>query len=584
MGWLWNNPQPNNMEEFLKTQANEEGGGQTPSPPENEGSRVQGNQAPQKPMKYSGFDSDAFERAAKAMKDLDQSKNAKEAIDIALKSEESRKAEAQTRMKEMEYAILQEETQRQRITEEEKRKTMREQQKFVQQNEQYKDRLTRKRHDDQLQQDRANNEAILKRQEDSTRQQEQMRRDTAEYQEKIRHENEMKRLEAKAAARGRIERDNHDLNKEKIKLESQEFRTTILEALSSAGNMIGAGINSVIENQDRILKVGMTVFCVAAGLYGAKYGAMTGARYVDRRIGKPTLVRDTSRVNYKDVWKYPITTLARLFTTRPNALEGVITHPSLEDRLKVLVASTYFTKQNKGTFRNLLMYGPPGTGKTLFAKRLAMSSGMDYAIITGGDIAPMGKEGVTAIHKVFDWGNTSRKGLILFVDEADAFLRKRTETQMSEDMRSTLNAFLYRTGESSKNVMLMMASNRPDHLDWAITDRMDEMVQFGLPALEEREKLFHLYYKQYIADLIDNGSIEWEEFDVDQTLTEAAEKSEGFSGRQISKLGIALQASVYASPDKIFRREMLFERLTESIASNRQKDVWKKEEGIEGLI
>eukprot|EP00116_Pleurobrachia_bachei_P010573 sb/3470835/ len=196
----------------------------------------------------------------------------------------------------------------------------------------------------------------------------------------------------------------------------------------------------------------------------------------------------------------------------------------------------------------------------------------------------MGKEGVTAIHKVFDWGNTSRKGLILFVDEADAFLRKRTETQMSEDMRSTLNAFLYRTGESSKNVMLMMASNRPDHLDWAITDRMDEMVQFGLPGLEEREKLFQLYYKKYISDLIDNGSIQWEEFDVDQTLLEAAEKSEGFSGRQISKLGIALQASVYASPDKIFRREMLFERLTESIASNAQKSVWKREEGIEGLI
>ena len=100
------------------------------------------------------------------------------------------------------------------------------------------------------------------------------------------------------------------------------------------------------------------------------------------------------------------------------------------------------------------MYGPPGTGKTLFAKvcfrtysvfvevyvfiqlklssffssqldnleriefencvkslqKLATSSGMDYAIITGGDIAPMGKEGVTAIHKVFDWGATSRKG------------------------------------------------------------------------------------------------------------------------------------------------------------------------------
>ena len=41
---------------------------------------------------------------------------------------------------------------------------------------------------------------------------------------------------------------------------------------------------------------------------------------------------------------------------------------------------------------------------------LAYHSGLDYAIMTGGDIAPMGRDGVTAMHKVFDWASTSRKG------------------------------------------------------------------------------------------------------------------------------------------------------------------------------
>ena len=43
-------------------------------------------------------------------------------------------------------------------------------------------------------------------------------------------------------------------------------------------------------------------------------------------------------------------------------------------------------------------------------------------------------------------------GLLLFVDEADAFLRKRSSESISEDMRATLNAFLYRTGEQTDKV------------------------------------------------------------------------------------------------------------------------------------
>ena len=43
----------------------------------------------------------------------------------------------------------------------------------------------------------------------------------------------------------------------------------------------------------------------------------------------------------------------------------------------------------------------------------------------------------------------SRKGLLLFVDEADAFLRRRNTETISEDLRNALNAFLYRTGEST---------------------------------------------------------------------------------------------------------------------------------------
>ncbi len=195
----------------------------------------------------------------------------------------------------------------------------------------------------------------------------------------------------------------------------------------------------------------------------------------------------------------------------------MVLEPSLEHKLRDVALATKNTKLNRGLFRNLLFHGPPGTGKTMFAKKLAMHSGMDYAVLTGGDVAPMGRDGVTAMHKVFDWAETSGKGLILFVDEADAFLRKRSSERISEDLRSTLNAFLYRTGEQSGKFMLVLASNTPgwerdigspsrsdfapppghffmlfvfsEQLDWAINDRLDEMVEFPLPGDDERERL-----------------------------------------------------------------------------------------------
>ena len=82
----------------------------------------------------------------------------------------------------------------------------------------------------------------------------------------------------------------------------------------------------------------------------------------------------------------------------------------------------------------------------MFARGLAEHSGLDYAILTGGDIAPLGRDAVTELHKLFDWAKTSRRGLLLFVDEADAFLQSRETARISEDQRNALNAFLFRTG------------------------------------------------------------------------------------------------------------------------------------------
>lgn len=46
--------------------------------------------------------------------------------------------------------------------------------------------------------------------------------------------------------------------------------------------------------------------------------------------------------------------------------------------------------------------------------------------------------------------------------------------------------------------MLVLASNQPEQFDWAINDRIDEMVCFALPQREERERLVRMYFDKYV--------------------------------------------------------------------------------------
>ena len=110
----------------------------------------------------------------------------------------------------------------------------------------------------------------------------------------------------------------------------------------------------------------------------------------------------------------------------------------------------------------MLFYGPPGTGKTLFAKKLAMQSGLEYAVMVGSDVAPLGPMAVTELNSLFDWAERQPNGMILFIDEADAFLRNRKSQEMSEYMRHTVNSLLYRTGTPSEKVVVVLTTNSPE--------------------------------------------------------------------------------------------------------------------------
>lgn len=536
-------------------------------------------------MEAYRFDSTALERAAKAAKDLERSRFSKEALDLSKMQEHTIQLEHQKLIKEYELQIEQTKVDQARIQQEERRKTIAEETKQHQQRAQYQDQLARKRYEDQLLQQQKANEENLRKQEESVAKQEALRKATLEHEMELRKKNEMARVEAEMKAKAKVDRENQDLHLEQIRLKAAENRTTVLESIKTAGSVLGAGFQSFITDWDRVSATAAGLTLLAIGVYSAKMGTGVAARYIEARLGKPSLVRETSRIAAFEAIKHPIKTSRRLFSKATDALQGVVLEPSLEERLRDIAIATRNTKKNKGMYRNVLMYGPPGTGKTLFAKRLAQHSGMDYAIMSGGDVAPMGREGVSAIHRLFDWAGSSRRGLLLFVDEADAFLRKRSSEMISEDLRATLNAFLYRTGEQSNKFMLVLASNTPEQFDWAVNDRLDEMVEFELPELSERERMVRLYFDKFVLQPATEGKrrLKIAQFDYSKLCSDIAKVTEGLSGREIAKLGVAWQAAAYASEDGVLTEKMIMERVWDSVEQHKQKVQWQTAEELKKI-
>ncbi|KAF4093498.1 hypothetical protein AMELA_G00002570 [Ameiurus melas] len=551
-----------------------------PPPPPAAGSGGSGGDKPKD--KWSSFDPTGLERAAQAAKELDQSRHAKEALELARMQEQTVQIEHQSKMKEYEAAVEQLKGDQIRIQAEERRKTLSEETKQNQARAQYQDKLARQRYEDQLRQQQAINEENLRRQEESVQKQEAMRKATIEHEMELRHKNEMLRIEAEAKARGRVERENADIIREQIRLKAAEHRQTVLESIRTAGAVFGEGFRAFISDWDKVTATVAGLTLLAVGVYSARNATGVAGRYIEARLGKPSLVRETSRITVTEAIKHPVKTSRRLMSKPQDALEGVVLSPSLEERVRDIAIATRNTRQNRGLYRNILMYGPPGTGKTLFAKKLALHSGMDYAIMTGGDVAPMGREGVTAMHKVFDWAGTSQRGLLLFVDEADAFLRKRSTEKISEDLRATLNAFLYRTGEQSNKFMLVLASNQPEQFDWAINDRIDEIVNFALPGPDERDRLVRLYFDRYVLEPATGGRqrLKLAQFDYGKKCSEIAKRTEGMSGREISKLGVAWQAAAYSSEDGVLTEAMIDARVDDAVRQHMQKMDWLHGDGV----
>ncbi|KAJ4799937.1 ATPase family AAA domain-containing protein 3 [Rhynchospora pubera] len=575
-----------------------------PSPASNEEATKVRNDNPR--TTAAGFDPEALERGAKALREINSSREAKKVFELMRKQEETRQTELAAKKAEYQALQAQHETDRQRVVYEEQKKLVQQQAQTKAQMARYEDELARKRMQAEHESQRQRNQELVKMQEESSIRQEQIRRATEEQiqaqrrqteREKAEIERETIRVRALAEAEGRAHEAKlaEDVNRRMLVERANAEREKWVSAINTTFEHIGGGVKAILTDQNKLIVAVGGVTALAAGIYTTREGAKVVWGYVDRILGQPSLIRESSRGKYpwSGFFSRSMSSASKNLSKEGNTGKNgngngfgdVILNPSLQKRIQQLAGATANTKAHQAPFRNMLFYGPPGTGKTMAARELARKSGLDYALMTGGDVAPLGSQAVTKIHQLFDWAKKSNRGLLLFIDEADAFLCERNKTYMSEAQRSALNALLFRTGDQSKDIVLALATNRPGDLDSAVADRIDEVLEFPLPGEEERFKLIKLYLDKYIAKAGENakgkGILGWfwrsqpQKIEVkgiaDDIIREAAAKTDGFSGREIAKLMAGVQAAVYGSKECELNPALFREVVDYKVAEHQQR-------------
>mmetsp|Transcript_25760 Transcript_25760/g.60154 ORF Transcript_25760/g.60154 Transcript_25760/m.60154 type:complete len:568 (+) Transcript_25760:105-1808(+) len=502
------------------------------------------------------FDPASLERGAEALKEIDKSKHAIKVFELVQMEEKTLQMEAQANVEKVLTQKAQSEMQSCVIDEQEAQKTISKladaERAMAQHKAQLEAELQRKKlecnqrnTDYQLQREHelfVNHEQIRMRNDQEL---EEFRLQTIRDKAKMDQESAVHTARAEAAGRAQQERENIEIRLREMRAQKAEERRTRLLAIEEVFTSVQSGARTLYEDRAKATALLTGFTALALGVFGAREGVRVASRILEQTLARPPLVRETSRYS----WRPSLQLLPWRRKEASGILDRIIVEEELAQRLQWSAKSLVNAKENGTPFRHLLLHGSPGTGKTLFARTLARQSGLDYAIMSGGDLGPLGREGPNELHKLFQWANRSKKGLILFVDEADAFLRRgRAGAGMSEDARNALSVFLHHTGTESRNVAVILATNVPTILDRAVLDRMDEQFEFPLPQKQQRRQMLDMFLETYLRMPTKSGKgIEVDPAIDEKFLEMMATKTDGMSGRQLAKLVLAFQSAVFGS-------------------------------------
>src|SRR5438105_12256388 len=181
--------------------------------------------------------------------------------------------------------------------------------------------------------------------------------------------------------------------------------------------------------------------------------------------------------------------------------------------------------------KGVLLVGPPGTGKTLLARAVAGEADVPFFSMSGSEFVEMFVGvGAARVRDLFEQAK-DKAPCIIFIDELDAIGKSRAGATGfvggHDEREQTLNQLLAEMDgfDSSKGVIIMAATNRPEVLDQAVLrpGRFDRQVVVDKPDIRGREAILKLHARNVVlAPSVDLGVI--------------AARTPGFAGADLANI------------------------------------------------